>query len=145
MNYRSSKFIFEIASQILVVMFGFLAFYHIKNFQTFQIKLGMSDFFTPVTVGYLSKIIISLDLIACISLLFYKRKYTYFLSGCILIFYSIYNFALYLKPGSDCGCANILFSNTSTLLQLTLFSLLSFISFISISLLNKTSNSVKIS
>ncbi len=130
-------------SQLLVIIFGFLAFYHVKNIQTFEIKLGMSDFFTPIIVGYLSKIIISLNLIACILLLIFKRKWVFLLSGFVLLLYVAYNLVLYFKPGSDCGCANILFSNMSIPIQLSLFSFLSILSFLSAISFKKANNSIQ--
>ena len=132
-------------SQLLVIIFGFLAFYHGKNVQNFEIKLGMSDFFTPVIVGYLSIAIISLNFIACILLLIFKRKWVFFLSGLVLLLYASYNLVLYFKPGSDCGCANILFSNMSIPIQLTLFSFFSILSFLSAISLNKVNNSIQFS
>jgi len=145
MNYKVNKFITETVSQLLFIIFGFLTFYHIKNFESFEIKLGMSDFFTPAIVGYISKIVISLNLIACISFLLFKRKWTYFFSAFIFLLYSVYNITLYFKPGSDCGCANILFSNMSILLQLILFSSLSIISSLSTLLFKKTNNTQQFS
>lgn len=142
MNYKMYKFTIEMVSQLLIIVFGFLTFFHLKNIEAFEIKLGMSNFFTPIIIGYLSKIAILLNLTACISLLLFRKKWIYIFSGFILTLYLLYNTILYFKPGSDCGCANILLSNMSIPLQLILFSLLSVISFLPISLLKKYSNEV---
>jgi hypothetical protein len=136
------KQILYIINTILVVALSYLAFLHFRHREAFVIKLGMSHIATPTAVEIFGYLIPCLNLISLLLIVFYERRFSYFLSGFIFLLYLYYNAYLYIKTGSNCGCANILF-NIKLDHQIMLFSFCVAISSIGVILLRKEKKNLK--
>lgn len=136
------KQILYISNIILVVALSYLAFLHFRHREAFVIKLGMSHIATPTAVEIFGYLIPCLDIISLLLIVFYENWFSYFLSGFIFLLYLYYNAYLYVKTGSNCGCANILF-NIQLDHQIILFSFCLTISTIGVILLRKDKRTLK--
>lgn len=136
------KQILYIINIILVVALSYLAFLHFRHREAFVIKLGMSHIATPTAVEIFGYLIPCLDIISLLLIVFYEHRFTYILSGFIFLLYLYYNAYLYVKTGSNCGCANILF-NIQLDHQIILFSFCLTISTIGVILLRKDKRTLK--
>ncbi|NIG53351.1 MauE/DoxX family redox-associated membrane protein [Chitinophaga sp. Cy-1792] len=102
------KILKEAIVALLACALAFMAILHIKHKDAIATKIGMSHFFSVATVGWLAIALPVLNILAMLFLIFKRNKWSFIGSAGIILFYLLYNLALYIYTDSDCGCASII-------------------------------------
>ena len=84
-----------------------LACYQFKYRDLVMLKLGMSHFFTPASVGYLVYTLSGACFISSFLAICWPSRWATLPALLLFTGYIIYNSALMITTGSTCGCANV--------------------------------------
>ena len=108
-NYRTLKryHFFDAAGMFMAAVLFFLAFYQYWYRDSIMLKLGMSHFFSPAFVGFLTYFMMVFNLLSAVYLVFKKSPLAIILSLIVFTSYSVYSVVLMITTKSYCGCANI--------------------------------------